>query len=183
MGAGGYDAAAPSCGSRVGQSSLCRGVNVARVARSLRVAGHNGAPWAPRNLCANFSRAWRPWWGHVVLEWLPKKKFTKNSGHTRGCGNPGHDRSKDPLVSQGAFRVPLLHTWGLDEASLDLHCGVPMETCKVASCIVYEAATICLTVLVLVQDRFLDPKLLRASGGSGRPIRARSVFLQMLLLS
>ena len=112
-----------------------------------------------------------------------KKKITKNSGHTRGCGNPGHDRSKDPLVSQGAFRVPLLHTWGLDEASLDLHCGVPMETCKVASCIVYEAATTCLTVLVLVQDRFLDPKLLRASGGSGRPIRARSVFLQMLLLS
>ena len=92
-------------------------------------------------------------------------------------------RSKDPLGSQGAFRVPLLQTWGLDEASSDLHCAVPMETCKVATCIVYEAATICLTVLVLVQDRFLDPKLLRASGGSGRPIRARSVFLQMLLLS
>ena len=92
-------------------------------------------------------------------------------------------RSKDPLGPQGAFRIPLLQTWGLDEASLDVHCVVPMETCKVASCIVYEAATVCLTVLVVAQERFSGPKLLRASGGSGRPIRARSVFLQMLLLS
>ena len=74
--------------------------------------------------------------------------------------------------------IPLLQTLGLDEASLDLHCGVPMETCKVASCIVYEAATVCLTVLVVAQERLSGPKLLRASGGSGRPIWARSVFLQ-----
>ena len=85
-----------------------------------------------------------------------------------------------PLGPQGAFRVPLLQTWGLDEASLDLRCGVPMETCKVAPCIAYEATTVWLIDFVLAQDRFSGPKLLRALGGLGA-LSGRAPFFSYIM--
>jgi len=50
-----------------------------------------------------------------------------------------------------------------------------METCKVAPCIVYEAATIWLIGFVLANKRFWGPRLLRALGGPGA-LSGRAAF-------